>query len=93
MRPQQYGQARSPRRIELILVAVEDYVNVDVLIAIMIIFPLDDYGSKSNVSPNRSERSWRTIPVTRSASNKVVMKLSLKAIIVLPTVSVRWAAS
>ena len=51
MRPQQSTQARNPRRIEFILVAVEDYVNVDVLIAIMVIFPLDDYGVEVKCIP------------------------------------------
>ena len=46
IRPQSPAQARSPRWVELILIAVKNYLDVDVLISIVVEFPLDEYGTE-----------------------------------------------
>ena len=44
MWPQSATQARSPRRVEFRLVPVEDYIDMNVFVAIVVEFPLDKYG-------------------------------------------------
>ena len=46
MWPQSPAQARSPGWVEFVLVAVKDYIDVDVLISIVVEFPLDEYGTE-----------------------------------------------
>ena len=73
-RPQPSAETRSPRRVEVFLVAVKHYVQMQVFVAIIIKFPSQRLWVQiQKAFPKRSLRSCAHRAATRSVSSRVVM--------------------